>query len=76
VYALDLTLCQCAETLDISFAMIERHAYLSLILESDLTHSHTSVFLQVTPRRVYNRDIVFLVALDTVGLGKLGAVHQ
>lgn len=56
--------------------MRERRAYLSLILEPNLTHGHTPIFLQVTPRRVHNRDVIFLVALDTVCLGKLGTVHQ
>ena len=42
-----------------------KHVYytdLPLVLESNLTDGHTAVLLQVRPWRVYDSDVVFLVA--------------
>lgn len=41
-------------------------AYLSLILESDLSNSHTAILLQVGPRRINDRDVILFVAYDKV----------
>lgn len=51
-----------------------QNTHLALILEPDLSHSHAAILLQVTPRRVHNSDIVFLVAFDTVRLCQLRTV--
>lgn len=47
-----------------------------VILEPYLPRRHVAGLLQVAPRRIDDRHIVFLVALDTVGLGELGAVRK
>jgi hypothetical protein len=49
---------------------------LPLILKPNLTHRHTPIFLQITPWCVNNRDVILLVALDTIRLGQLRTVHQ
>lgn len=42
---------------------------LALVLEADLAGGHAAILLQVGPGRVDDGDVVFLVALDRVGLG-------
>jgi hypothetical protein len=49
---------------------------LLVVLEAHLTRRHRAVLLQVRPGRVDDGDVVLLVALDRVGLGELGAVHE
>lgn len=46
-----------------------KSTHLALILEPDLSYSHATIFLQVTPRRVHNGDVIFFVSLDTVRFG-------
>ena len=50
--------------------------HLPLIFESHLPNRHTPIFLQVRPRRVHNRNIIFLVTLDTIRLCQLRAVSH
>lgn len=50
--------------------------YLLVVLEAHLAGCHGSILLQVRPRRVDNRDVVLLVALDRVGLGQLRTVRE
>lgn len=51
-----------------------QNTHLALILKPNLAHSHTAILLQVTPRRIHNSDVVFLVALNTVRLCQLRTV--
>lgn len=44
---------------------------LARILEAHLTGGHAAVLLQIGPGCIDNGDIILLVALDGVGLGKL-----
>lgn len=46
------------------------------VLEADLAGGHAAVLLEVGPRRVDDRHVVLLVALDRVGLGQLRQVHE
>lgn len=39
----------------------EHSTHLSLILKPNLTDRHASILLQVRPRRIHNRDIIFLI---------------
>jgi hypothetical protein len=71
MYALDLVYVISIGTMNESTC-----TYLPLILEPNLTHRHTPILLQITPRRIHNRDVVFLVALNTVRLGQLRTVGQ
>lgn len=36
--------------------------YHFLIMESNLSHSHTPILLQITPRRVDDRDVILFIA--------------
>lgn len=38
--------------------------YFFLVFESDLSNSHAAVFLEIGPRRINNRDIVFLIPYE------------
>jgi hypothetical protein len=61
MYALDLATCQYNNFLKCKYWSI---TYLPLILEPNLTYSHTPIFLQIRPWRVDDCDVVLLVTCN------------
>jgi len=54
----------------------KQNTHLALVLEANLPYRHATIFLQVTPWRIHNGNVIFLVSFDTVCLCQLRAVDQ